>query len=83
MKGYMTLTQMAAALGLKDTSSLRRAIQRGALVADLAGKTYVVRESEVERYRREHLGKRGFASPLHPGAGGRPRKNTPTETDRQ
>jgi excisionase family DNA binding protein len=71
----MTLTQMAAALGLKDTSSLRRAIQRGALTAEMAGKTYMVEEDEVEKYRREHLGKRGFASPLHPG--GRPPKPKP------
>jgi hypothetical protein len=67
----MTLAEMAAILGLRDTSNLRRAIQRGALVAELAGKTWMVKEEDVERYRREHQGKRGFASPNHPLRKGR------------
>lgn len=66
MEGYMTLAEMAAALGLKDTSNLRRAIQRGALTAELAGKTYTVKDDEVLRYKRENMGRRGFANPNHP-----------------
>jgi hypothetical protein len=62
---------MAAILGLKDTSNLRRAIDRGAFVAERAGKVWMVSEEDVERYRREHQGKRGFANPNHPLRKGR------------
>jgi hypothetical protein len=71
MKGYMTLTEMAAALGLKDTSNLRRAIDRGALVAERAGKVWMVSDEEVRRYKAEHQGRRGFANPNHPLRKGR------------
>jgi len=66
IRNHMTLSEMATALGLKDTSNLRRAIQRGILKADLAGKTWMVADPEVERYRTTHMGKRGFANPNHP-----------------
>lgn len=55
----MTLAQMAEALGLRDTAGLRRSIVAGRLRAELMGKTYIVKDAEVERYRRELLGKRG------------------------
>lgn len=55
----MTLAQMAAALGLKDPAGLRRLCEAGAIRAEKIGKTWLVQEDEVERYRREHLGKRG------------------------
>jgi hypothetical protein len=59
MEGFMTLAQMAEALGLRDTAGLRRSIAAGRLRAELMGKTYIVKDAEVERYRRELLGKRG------------------------
>jgi transposase len=38
----------------------------------------LIHRDEVERYRREHLGKRGVGSPSHPLFGkGRPRKKDP------
>jgi len=55
----MTLEEMRIALGLKDSSGLRKAIERGKLTGELVGKTYIVPDGEVERYRIENLGKRG------------------------
>jgi len=75
MEGYMTLNEMAAALGLKNAESLRKAVRRGIIKTEL-----IVTVEEVERYRREHLGKRGFRSPDHPFHGTRPpRKNQSSE----
>jgi excisionase family DNA binding protein len=54
----LTLTEAAAQLGLA-ASTLRHQVQAGRLRARLIGKTYVVTEREVERYRRERLGKPG------------------------
>jgi excisionase family DNA binding protein len=60
VKGYMTLEEMAAALGLKNPSTLRMQIGRGVIAAERVGKrAWIVSDEEVERYRREHLGKRG------------------------
>lgn len=59
MEGYMTLSQMAVSLGLRDTAGLRRSIAAGRLRAELMGKTYIVKDEEVERYRLETLGKPG------------------------
>jgi len=61
----LTLTEAAARLGLA-ASTLRHQAQAGRLRARLIGKTYVVTAREVERYRREHLGKPG--RPSHRGA---------------
>ena len=57
----LTLTEAAARLGLA-ASTLRHQVQAGRLRARLVGKTYVVTAREVERYRREHLGKPGRPS---------------------
>jgi excisionase family DNA binding protein len=57
----LTLTEAAARLGVA-ASTLRHQVQAGRLRARLIGKTYVVTEREVERYRREHLGKPGRPS---------------------
>lgn len=57
----LTLTEAADRLGLA-ASTLRHQVQAGRLWARLIGKTYVVTEREVERYRREHLGKPGRPS---------------------
>ena len=54
----LTLTEAADRLGLA-ASTLRHQVQAGRLRARLIGKTYVVTEREVERYRRERLGKPG------------------------
>ena len=54
----MTLTEAAAQLGLAP-STLRRQIHNGALRGTLVGKTWTVTPREVERYRTDHLGKRG------------------------
>jgi excisionase family DNA binding protein len=59
MEGWMTLAQMATALGLKDAAGLRRLCESGELRAEKIGKTWLVEDDEVDRYRRENLGKRG------------------------
>lgn len=59
----MTLTEMAERLGYKSGDGLRWQIHRGALRAELIGKTYVVSEEEYERYVRENAGQRGKRKP--------------------
>ena len=54
----LTLSEAAARLGVA-ASTLRHQVQAGRLGAELYGKTYVVTEAEVERYRRESLGRQG------------------------
>lgn len=65
----LTLTEAADQLGLA-ASTLRHQVQAGHLRARLVGKTYVVTAGEIERYRREHLGKPGRPShrPAPPAA---------------
>ena len=65
----LTLTEAADQLGLA-ASTLRHQVQAGRLRARLVGKTYVVTAGELERYRREHLGKPGRHSnrPAPPAA---------------
>jgi ssDNA-binding replication factor A large subunit len=57
----LTLTEAADELGLA-ASTRRHQVPAGRLRARLVGKTYVVSGREVERYRREHLGKAGRPS---------------------
>ena len=57
----LTLTEAADELGLA-ASTLRHQVQSGRLRARLVGKTYVVTEREVERYRTTSLGKPGRPS---------------------
>ncbi len=64
----VTVTQAAERLGLHRDTLLRQ-IARGVLQAKRLGSIWVVTGAEVERYRREHLGKHGFASPDHPRHG--------------
>lgn len=54
----LTLAEAARELGLA-ASTLRHQVQAGRLRARLVGKTYVVTAGELERYRREHLGRVG------------------------
>jgi len=57
----LTLTEAADQLGLA-ASTLRHQVQAGRLRARLVGKTYVITEGELARYRAEHLGKPGRPS---------------------
>ncbi len=66
----VTVTQAAERLGLHRDTLLRQ-IARGVLQAKRLGSIWVVTGAEVERYRREHRGKHGFASPDHPCHGPR------------
>lgn len=56
----LTVTEAAAALGLARSTLLKQ-IKNGAISARRVGPIYTVTEREVERYRRESLGKRGRA----------------------
>jgi len=53
----LTLAQAAALLGLAH-ATLRSQVGKGRMTARMIGKTWVVSEGEVERYRAESLGKR-------------------------
>jgi len=57
----LTLTEAGARLGLAP-STLRHQVQAGRLRARLIGKTYVITERELERYRATSLGKPGRPS---------------------
>ncbi len=75
----MTLAQAADRLGLSRKTLVAQA-KKNVLHATLTGNVYLVTAEEVERYRREHRGKHGFASEGHPffgkrGGGGRPKKD--------
>ncbi len=61
----LSLADAAARLGVAP-ATLRVQIGRGVLHAVLIGHSYIVEDAEVERYRRDHLGKYGYASPDHP-----------------
>jgi Helix-turn-helix domain len=56
-----TLAEAAARLGLA-ASTLRHQAQAGRLHARLIGKTYVVSEREIARYRATSLGRPGRPS---------------------
>lgn len=64
----MTLAEMAALLEMSQPT-LRQQIKKGVLTAEKVGtgthSIWMVTEEEVERYRREHHGKRGYASPRY------------------
>ena len=54
----LTFTEAAARLGIA-ASTLRHQVQVGRLRARLIGKTYVITERELARYRVESLGQPG------------------------
>ena len=54
----MTLKEAAERLGVHH-AALRNQARKGVLRAFKMGRDWLVTEEEVERYRREHLGKRG------------------------
>ncbi len=55
----MTVAEAARKLGLSSPGSLRIQIGRGVLKAEKIGRDWLIADDEIERYRREHLGKRG------------------------
>lgn len=57
MARMLSLVEAGGLLGL-SASTLRHQAQTGRLRATLVGKTWIVTEAEVARYRREHLGRR-------------------------
>jgi hypothetical protein len=68
----MTLSEMAAAIGIKSTAALRRLCERGVLPgAELKGKTWFVPVATVEWYRQQRVGKRG-RPPKEPVEGDKP-----------
>ncbi len=54
----LTLAEAGDRLGL-SASTLRNQVKRGRLRATLVGKTWVVTERELERYRATSLGRPG------------------------
>lgn len=73
----MTLAEAAASLGLAH-STVARQVRLGRLAATKVGPVYLVKANEVERYRRDSLGRPGLAA-----AGARnPRKRPPSRRKR-
>lgn len=56
----LTVTEAAESLGV-NRSTLLHQIKNGAIKASRVGPLWVITEKEVERYRRDSLGKRGRA----------------------
>lgn len=56
-----TLAEAAASLGLAH-STLARQVRLGRLDAVKVGPVWLVRDTEVERYRRDSLGRPGLAA---------------------
>ena len=59
----VTTTEAAALLGLSP-ATVRRQIENGAIKARKVGRDWHVTPGEVERYRRDSLGKRKPSSPI-------------------
>jgi hypothetical protein len=57
----LTLTETASQLDI-SAATLRHQVQGGRLAARLLGKTYVITDEELERYRATSLGKPGRPS---------------------
>jgi hypothetical protein len=80
------ITEAAARLGI-TANGLRQQADSGVLRAVLIGRSWVTTEREVERYRREHLGKVGpkpktaaKAKRRAKATSGRDRKGSPAAT---
>lgn len=58
MDDLLSLAQAADRLGVAPVT-LRVAVGRGRFNARKIGKTWVTTDDEVERYRQDHLGRRG------------------------
>ncbi len=59
----MTLSEAAAELNHKDSASLRMAINRGKLKAEMIGKTYIITREEFDRYKAQSAWKQGRPKP--------------------
>jgi excisionase family DNA binding protein len=85
LEGYYTTTEAAALLGLKPPS-VRNAVMRGRLAVERLGDRNLVTAAEVERYRVEVLGTRGWeerkAGEHASDAGARERQRTYRERKR-
>ena len=57
----LTLAKAAAELGI-SAATLRHQVQLGRMTARLFGKTYVITDEELERYRAISLGRPGRPS---------------------
>ena len=73
----VTLTEAGELLNRSPTT-LRHQVKVGRLAARLIGKTWVTTRDEVERYRREHLGKLGRPAGV---VETRPRRRRKASTD--
>lgn len=70
----LTISEAAERLSL-DRTTLFRQIQAGVMVAEKTGSVWLIEAEEVERYREQHKGRHGFASPRHTGRHGRKPKD--------
>ena len=61
----LTLSEAAERLDL-DRTTIFRQIKAGAIKAEKSGAIWLIDAREVERYRDEHRGKHGKASPDYP-----------------
>ena len=57
--GYYTTAEAAETLGLSQTA-MQNAVRRGALRAEKIARRFLIPAAEVERYRNEVLGTRGW-----------------------
>ncbi|MDQ6905525.1 MAG: hypothetical protein M3176_01725 [Chloroflexota bacterium] len=84
----MNVSEVAEEMGIQP-GAVRDAIARGRMAAIRKGGGgqragfLLIEKTEVERYRREHLGKRGLGSASHPLHGvGRRKKDAPPPVGR-
>jgi excisionase family DNA binding protein len=61
----LTISEVAERLAL-DRTTIFRQIKSGAIKAEKSGAVWLVDAREVERYRTDHKGKHGKASPDYP-----------------
>lgn len=65
MPDLFTLAQAATALGVSPTT-LRHQVAAGRLRATLYGRTYLIDRAELERYRRDSVGRPGRKATQQP-----------------
>ena len=72
-RGFLTVREAAETLGLTQ-SAIRRAIFDGTMEAEKIGRRLnVIAPEAVDRYRREHLGRKGWDKRRDPGLQPSPR----------
>jgi len=72
LEGYYTTTEAAGLLGLRPPT-VRDAVRRGRLAVERVGGRNLVRTAEIERYRAEVLGTRGWEGRKADDGAGEPR----------